>query len=108
MGKQAESVQYEKANGSTPDAIGAHGRDSHFSLGKTRMEYMKEKGFYFVLLSLHIRLNSALFLDEWCCVSCLSLSLNKAGSVRKTQLPLEATKGFFFLFVCHVMRHMGS
>lgn len=80
------------------------------------MEYMEEKGFYFVLsfffyfvlLSLHIRLNSALFLDEWCCVSCLSLSLNKAGSVRKTQLPLEATKGFFFLFVCHVMRHMGS
>ena len=61
------------------------------------MEYMEEKGFYFVLLSLHIRLNSALFLDEWCCVSCLSLSLNKAGSVRKTQLPLEATKGFFFV-----------
>lgn len=100
-GKQAVSVQHEKANGSTPAAIGAHGRDSHFSLGKTGgMEYMEEKGFYFVLLSLCIRLNSAPFLDEWCCVSCLSLSLNKAGSVRNTQLSLEATKGFYFFVVC--------
>ena len=73
------------------------------------MEYMEEKAFYFVLLSLHIRLNSAPFLDEWCCVSFLSLSFNKAGCIRNTQLPLEATKGFFFcLFVCHVMRSMGS
>lgn len=35
-GEQAVLEQYEKANRSTPDATGTHGRDSHFSLGKTR------------------------------------------------------------------------
>lgn len=56
------------------------------------LEYM-EKDFYFIL-SLHIRPNTAFFLAEWCYFSPLSLSLDKSGSVRKAQLPQEATKGF--------------
>ena len=94
MGNWAVSVQYDKAYGSVLDTIAAHGRDSHLSLGETRgAEYM-EKDFYFILLSLHIRPNTAFFLAEWCYFSPLSLSLDKSGSVRKAQLPQEATKGF--------------